>query len=255
MPTLATWISSTSSKRGRGLGGQHAGQPGREGGAHHDRHPALAGLGVEIEQALDVADRVGGRHDRLAAGHEPASQVGVGRRPVRPAPPLSASTGSAKGAGRSPRPRRASARSSRAGRWRSSRSTTCVDALGGHQLAGHPGPDGAHAEHGDPGHARGHGAEARADQGWSVVGQLPPAALLGRRARPMPRTRSTAAMAPAMPRATSARRNIFIGHLGSLEQDQVGARVRGDPAASMGESRGGASWNRTNDLILIRDAL
>ena len=125
VPTLATWISSTSSKRGRGLGGQDAGQPGREGGAHHDRHPSLAGLGVEIEQPLDVADRVGGRHHRLAAGHEPAGQVGMGRRPVRPAPPRRPRPARRRAPGRStaPSPSERTIVSSRS--VRSSRSTTC----------------------------------------------------------------------------------------------------------------------------------
>jgi hypothetical protein len=45
-----------------GVGHQQAGKPGRETGANHDVQTALARFGVEVEQALHVVDRVGGRH-------------------------------------------------------------------------------------------------------------------------------------------------------------------------------------------------
>ena len=59
---------------------------------------------------------------------------------------------------------------------------------------------------------------------------------------PLPRKRAIAPIAPATPSTSSTRRNVFTA--GSVSERRY-----------VGPGRGGASWNRTSDLILIRDAL
>ena len=60
-----------------GVGGEHARQTGGETGAGHDRQPLGPGLGVELEEAGDVVGRVGHGHDR-----RPRRQRHLGQGPV-----------------------------------------------------------------------------------------------------------------------------------------------------------------------------
>ena len=46
-----------------GVGGKHACHARRERGAGDNMKTAFARFGIEVEEALDVVDRVGGRHD------------------------------------------------------------------------------------------------------------------------------------------------------------------------------------------------
>ena len=70
---------------------------------------------------------------------------------------------------------------------------------------------------------------------------------------PVPRARSTAAIMPATPNATSPRRSIFIAGTSRQERNQ---RLRGRHEPVRTSTAGsGASWNRTSDLTLIRGAL
>ena len=89
------------------------------------------------------------------------------------------------------------------------------DALGLRQLPGGPASDGAGAHEEDGGHRKSGSCSCRQPP---LVGGAPP----------RPRRRSSQPTAPANPRATKVRRRAFMR---------------------------GASWNRTSDLILIRDAL
>ena len=63
-----------------GVAGQDARQPRPEAGPHGDDHPALPGLGVEIEQALHGADAVGHRHNVPPGGHRPLGDLDMACR-------------------------------------------------------------------------------------------------------------------------------------------------------------------------------
>ena len=65
----------------RGVRRQHAREARTESGAHHHRHPSLAGFDVEIEQAPHVGEIVAHGNDVLVAGEEGArlAQMRAGR--------------------------------------------------------------------------------------------------------------------------------------------------------------------------------
>ncbi len=175
-----------------GEASQHAGEAGREGGTHGDRDPPRVGLGPEVEQRPHVVDGVGGGDHGDPATHERPSErhllagrggqhhhIGFGCRGVR--------TGLELGLGTERR--RHLLRSG----------STVVsedhlgDRVGGRELTSRPGAHGTQAHHGDPHQASSSGESSRHPP---RCGGVPP----------VPRTRKMAAMIPAAPTATSARR-------------------------------------------------
>ncbi len=174
------------------LGGEHAGEPGREAGPDHDRDATRLGFGTEVEQAPDVVDRIRHRHDRDTPGDERARQldvqagrgrehdhVGLDGCVVRPA-----LTGGlvAQGRGHLVDARRAQVPHH-----------DLLDRVGRGQLAGGTRAAGAQTEDGDAHQRRSSGVSSRQPP---RCGGVPP----------VPRARSTAATMPAIPRATSALR-------------------------------------------------
>ena len=200
----------------RGVSGQHVGQPRRQPAAGGQRHTGLPGGLVEVEEAADGVGVVG-----ASGGGDPRLQSPFEDRPFGRAADGGGDDVDPGGEGTVRRP----VHSLRPG-------THGLGGLGGRgggpvgdqdpfddvglrQLAGRPPPDGAGAHQEDGRH--------RKSGSWSW--RQPP--LVGG-APPRPRRRSSQPTAPANPRATRERRRALMR---------------------------GASWNRTSDLILIRDAL
>ena len=176
----------------RGVLGQDARQPGAEPGAHGHDDVALAGLGVQVEQALDGTDAVGHRHDVAAGGHGPLGHGQVaGRRRGEHDDVGGRGVGVVDGLGPVAERRHDRGPAPPVGVVDEDRLRGGV----GHQVAGRPGADGARTAYEDPhaGYRRPGPLSSRHPPDWGGV-------------PPDPRNRRTAAMTPAMPTAASARR-------------------------------------------------
>ena len=179
-----------------GVTGQYAGEPGCEAGADHDRQGPLGGFGVEVLEKTNGLDVIAGRHDVGAGG-----ECGFGHGSV------SVGTGEHNHVGLGAEFRRPGRNHGRRSErlddlGRSTRvgvdDTETLDAVGRGELSRGAGARCTNADD-DGAHQRRSGPESSRQP--PSFGGLPP----------VPRSRSTPATIPAMPRASRARRSAFIG--------------------------------------------
>ncbi len=192
-----------------GVASQHAREARREPGTDHHGDPPLGRLRIQVQQPSHVVHGVTHRHDGLTPAHE--GRRGLDVRAGRAGQDHDVGVHGLVVAGQVDLgviPERLTQRDDPVTALLAQHDA--FDAFGRHELAGEAGADGAESEDGES-HRAADQVSSESDNSRQPpsCGGVPP----------VPRIRSTAATMPAMPRATNARRNIFM-------DDSLPARTR-----------------------------